>query len=52
VNEKERAFWILIRQALLAMVAAIERYAEIGKCAPPVTVTLRNSENEDVSIAK
>lgn len=33
MSEKERTFWIAIRSALLMIVAAIERYACIGKCA-------------------
>ena len=31
VSEKERDFWIAIRAALLALVAAIEKYAGVGK---------------------
>jgi hypothetical protein len=36
VNDRERKFWISVRAALLAIVAAIERYAEIGKCDKPL----------------
>lgn len=31
VGERERKFWIAFRAALLAIVAAIEEYAGIGK---------------------
>jgi len=30
-GERERKFWIAVRAALLAVVAAIEEYAGIGK---------------------
>ena len=49
MSERERAFWITIRAALLELVAAIERYAEIGKCSKSTPIPLQNSQNEDVA---
>ena len=49
MSEKERAFWTAIRAALLAVVAAIERYAQIGRCARSEPILLQNSQNEDIA---
>ena len=50
MTDTERQFWIAVRAALLAIVAAIERYAELGKYAKPVIIPLQNSQNEDISL--
>ena len=45
MSDHERQFWVAIRAALLAIVDAIERYAEIGKRAKPVALQPTETDN-------
>jgi len=45
MSDRERQFWVAVRAALLAIVDAIERYAEIGKRAKPVALQPTETDN-------